>query len=80
MSKVIHQSIEVKTDGRGRPLMLAWERREVVVREVLDCWEEAGLWWEGELPRRVYRLMGRDGVVYEVHHSDQSWRLYRLYD
>jgi len=49
MTKVLQRRIRVQTH-RGQPALLTWEGAQVVVQEVLEQWEEAGLWWEGESP------------------------------
>lgn len=46
--------VETATDGRPTTLCLGTVRREV--QGVLDSWVEAGRWWEGEHPRRFYRV------------------------
>jgi hypothetical protein len=52
-----------------------------VVSEILDQWEEAGCWWQGEQARRVYRVQAAGGAIYELHHQPPAgWRLYRSYD
>jgi len=80
MTKRVDQPIAVTHDPRGRPQRFCWRRREVAIREILDHWEEAGCWWLGERPRRVYRARAADGALYELHHRADGWRLYRAFD
>ena len=80
MTKRLDQPIIVSADARGRPQRFRWKGREVTLREIVDHWEEAGCWWLGERPRRVYRARSSDGALYELHHQAEGWRLYRAYD
>lgn len=71
----------VSADPRGRPLRFQHRRRSLQVVEVLDAWEEAGCWWQGEEPRRLYRVLTDSGAVYELQHqADAGWQLMRVLD
>ncbi len=73
--------VSVSTDNRGRPVRFAHLRRVRRVQQLLDEWEEAGCWWQGEAPRRVYRVLTMEGTVCELHHHPPAgWRLVRTYD
>lgn len=73
--------IEVTQSGDGLPRIFRWRGRQITVRDVFDDWEEAGCWWLGEDPRRVYRVVASCGAAYELHHQASSgWRLHRVFD
>ena len=81
MSKRLDERIEVIADAQGRPLRLRRGPRQVQVQQIVDEWEEASCWWQGEKAIRVYRVLTSDGVVWELHyHASNHWRLYRIYD
>jgi len=81
MSKRIPQTVEVQVRQDGLPGGLRWAGRRIGIRRVFDDWEEAGCWWLQEEPRQVYRVVGDNGVAYELHHQASSgWRLYRVFD
>jgi hypothetical protein len=81
VSKRIDRAVEVRADDAGRPVRMQWRRRHSAVDEILDEWEEAGCWWQGEQARRVYCVRCAGGEVYELHHQPPGgWRLYRAYD
>jgi hypothetical protein len=80
MTKCLDQPITVIADRRGRPQRFRRGRRAAVISEIVDHWEEAGCWWLGERPRRVYRARSTDGALYELHHHADGWRLYHTYD
>lgn len=74
-------AVHAETDVRGRPVRFRQGRGVVQVAEILDAWEEAGCWWQGEEPRRVYRVLAAGGAVYELHHqSGAGWQLTRVFD
>lgn len=81
MSKRLDQAVQVTPDGGGRPARFRLGRRQIEVEEILEEWEEAGCWWQGEQARRVYCVRGGGGAVYELHHQPPAgWRLYRAFD
>ena len=73
------QSIRVRTDGRGRPLGFTlhgvWHEVESIVEE----WTEAGRWWEGETPRRFYRVAA-DGLFDLSRGGSAEWRVELAWD
>jgi hypothetical protein len=74
------RAITVLVDEQQRPAAFRLGRRRLEVQRVLDEWEEAGCWWRGEEPRRVYRVLA-EGAIYELHHlSSSGWELQRVYD
>jgi hypothetical protein len=81
MIKSVDRAIDVVEGSDGLPQAFRWRGRQVVVGEVLDDWEEAGCWWLQEEPRRVYRVCGTGGTVYELHYQPtHGWRLQRVFD
>jgi hypothetical protein len=75
------RTIPVLENPRGAPQAFSWRGRRVNVRQILDDWEEEGCWWLDEEPRRVYRVLGHDDTLYELHQFVASgWRLFRTYD
>jgi Domain of unknown function (DUF6504) len=75
------RAIQVEVGLREVPVAFRWRNRPIAVREILDDWEEAGCWWAGEAPRRVYRLLGSNGTVYELHQQAPcGWSLQRVFD
>lgn len=81
MSKRLDRAAQVNADAGGRPVRLRRGRELVEVEEILDEWEEAGCWWQGEQARRVYCVRCAGGAIYELHHQPPGgWRLYRAYD
>ena len=81
MSRRLEQLVHVAVDRRGWPLLFKWGQRQLRVRRIEDDWEEAGCWWLGEEPRRVFRLSAGNGAVYELHYQPSShWRLHSIVD
>ncbi len=74
------KSVLVELDGRGRPVRLQHRGGMVQVVAVVEEWEEAGCWWQGEETRRVYRVLTAGGVVCEMHGQGGEWRLVRVLD
>ncbi len=74
------QVVTVTVDQQQRPVAFRLGRRRLEVQRLLDEWEEAGCWWRGEAPRRVYRVLAGD-AIYELHHQPPAgWLLHRVYD
>jgi len=81
VSKRLEEKVQVITNARGHPLRLRRGRRQVRVRQLVDEWEEASRWWQGEQEMRVYRVLTSDGAMWELHRrASCDWRLYRIYD
>ena len=71
----------VVMDEWGRPRSFLHARRRIRIQEILDTWEEAGRWWQGEEVRRVYRVLTTAGTVCELHHQPiAGWQLHRVSD
>ncbi|MBA2667144.1 MAG: hypothetical protein H0U69_08940 [Trueperaceae bacterium] len=71
---------------QGPPHTLRWRdpaggrARSERVSRVLDDWDYAGRWWEGEV-RRHYLLLETDaGHTLEVYREGKAWCLSRLSD
>lgn len=81
MSKRLDIPLQAVDEHGGRPRAFRWQGRSIAVSEILEEWEEAGCWWQGEPVRRVFRVQTASGAIYELHHqSPAGWRLYRSYD
>ena len=72
--------------AQGTPRSLRWldvttgRPRSARVARVLDDWDYAGRWWEGEV-RRHYLLLETDaGTTLEVFREGNDWCLSRLSD
>jgi hypothetical protein len=71
--------------SQGLPRALRWvdpagRTRHADVVRVLDDWDYAGRWWEGEV-RRHYLLLETDaGHTLEVYREGDAWCLSRLAD
>jgi hypothetical protein len=71
--------------SRGVPRALRWvdpagRARSALVARVLDDWDYAGRWWEGEV-RRHYLLLETDaGHTLEIYREGDAWCLSRLGD
>ena len=71
--------------GARGPEPVTWVYRGARYRvvEVLECWEEAGRWWEQEPPATAWRVRVQQGGVMELimlHTSPPQWRLMRSWD
>jgi len=81
MLRPTDRTLSVLETPRGDPQAFLWRGRRVKVRQIVDDWEEEGCWWRDEEPRRVYRVLGHDETLYELHQLAASgWRLFRTYD
>jgi hypothetical protein len=70
----------------GRPERVRWQTSPGAhapfdrVVEVLDDWDYAGRWWEGEIRRHYYLLETERGCTLEVFREGERWCLSRLSD
>lgn len=81
MTKRLDEQVKVFVDVRGRPVCITRGRKSVRAVRLVDEWEEASQWWQGEQPIRVYRVLTSEGAVWELHRfAHGGWRLYRIYD
>ena len=78
MSGPTDRALTVIETPQGEPHLFLWRGHRVKVREIIDDWEEEGCWWRDEEPRRVYRVLGHDGTLYELHRLTLSgWQMFR---
>lgn len=63
----IVQKIDVQTLPDGSPETFAWRGRSYRVQQIIECWKEAGCWWDYEPEREVYRLLDSAGKTFELH-------------
>lgn len=66
-----------------RPSSFTYRGGRYVVQEVIDRWDETGRWWEQDIPITVWRVLCRDGGVYELgmaHKQPPEWRLLAIHD
>ncbi len=81
MTRLRQVPLAVETEG-DLPRRLArdgdWEK----VETILDCWRDAGCWWQGEEEKLFFRLCTGGGRVLEIYRQAGSgdWYLYREYD
>lgn len=90
MVKVLNNKIEVKTDGRGRPLVFSqgvrgnFRKVNYKVARILSWWREPGQWWEGEQVKLYLRLeavlMGGScsAGIFEIYRAGEEWYFHRL--
>jgi len=81
MSRVLESPIEVKLK-EGEPAGFAWRGTYYAVKEVLDCWKDAGCWWQGENTKIFYRVMTGQGSIFEIYRDTRqgAWLIYKIYD
>ena len=80
MTRIIGK--EVRVDERdGNPVAFTFRERYDIA-EVLECWQEAGEWWQGQQTREIFRVMTSLGGVFELERSvgSDDWRLYKVWD
>jgi hypothetical protein len=71
--------VQVETDRRGAPQRLRWGNEWRRVEQVLDGWHELGRWWDGEQPRRFWRVeIG--GVCDLSLDGERVWRVEVVWD
>ena len=68
--------IKVICDARGRPSQVKGQ----AVQAIFEHWQDTGRWWAGETEKTFYRLLCRDGSLYEIFWDRQNWYLYKTYD
>lgn len=90
MSRIINQPVQMTArpstwPGVRTPEPVSWVLRGARYRvaEILDCWEEAGRWWEQDAPATAWRVRVQHQGVMELimlHTSPPQWRLMRSWD
>lgn len=83
MTRIVNRPAEVTMGPGGEPLdfrLKGFARQRV--RTVLDCWSEAGRWWEQEDEQITYRVSTEPGGIYELTWTPalKRWTLYKSYD
>lgn len=79
--------------ARGpEPVVWTWRGGRYRVKQIVDCWEEAGRWWEFqdstttpmEAPATTWRVMLQSGGIVELAmlHTQPApiWIWYKSYD
>lgn len=62
---------------QGNPQAFIWRGQRIKVKQIIDDWEEEGCWWRDEEPRYVFRVLGQNDVLYELHRFVASgWRMF----
>lgn len=77
--RIIDRPVTVTTDTGGKPQQFTYHGRQRV-KAIIDCWTEAGEWWDGERERLVYRVLSERGGMFELELRNGEWRLYKEYD
>jgi hypothetical protein len=68
--------IKVICDSQGMPYRV----KDQPVQAILEHWQDTGRWWAGESEKTFYRLVCKNGSVYEIFFDQQHWYLYKTYD
>ncbi len=79
MSKIIDQPVLMVSDKED-PRRFFWFKRWVNVSRIIDRWKEIGRWWEDDAEKLFFRILSREGEVYEIYSEKQRWNLYKVYD
>ena len=73
---MITVGVQVVANARGEPVRVRNRGRWRQIAHIADAWEEAGCWWRGETPRRIFRVLTVEGAAYELHHqASAGWQL-----
>ena len=82
MARIMNKPADVTMGPGGRPVAFKWSGGRYRVREVLDCWLEAGRWWEQESEKMNWRVATVEGGVFELtcDPGGRKWCLYKAYD
>lgn len=75
----IGQPVDVIPSADGRPKAIVLSGVQRPVSRILDTWVEAGRWWEGEEPRRFYRV-DAGGIFDLSYDSLHQWRVEVIWD
>lgn len=81
MSRVREHPIHVRLKG-GQPAGFTWRNNFYAIKQVLDCWKDAGCWWEGENTKIFYRVIAVQGSIFEIYLDTRqdAWFIYKIYD
>jgi len=82
MTRIINRPADVVMGPGGVPVAFRWPGGRHRVTDVLDCWLEAGRWWEQEGEKTTYRVATNGGGIYELtwDPAAKKWHLYKAYD
>lgn len=82
MTRLIEESIEVRSDSRDLPCFFRWRRRSFRVARILEQWKDVGTWWSGEEEKHFFRIQLETGGLAEIFRkkTGREWILYRLWD
>ncbi len=75
----LSQPITVHTNAAGGPRVIELSGAQRPIVRVLDRWLETGRWWEGEAPRRFWRVEA--GGLFDLSCDEQGqWRVEAVWD
>ena len=69
--------VNVKLNARNSPHSFEWRGRIYRVKEVQECWQLMGAWWDGESERTFFRVQTDKGGIYELcfDHGRSVWSM-----
>lgn len=81
MVKLKDCPIKVKTNSFRIPLSFCWKRTWFPVEAILECWEDTGCWWKGEIEKTFFRVASGK-QIFELYNEKDSahWHLYGIFD
>lgn len=81
MGRVVERPVNVRSE-QGQPVGFSWQGKHYQVTTILDCWKDAGCWWEGEGTKIFYRVAVPGGGLFELYRDIQTgtWFMYKIYD
>jgi hypothetical protein len=81
MGRVLDRPVNVRLE-QGQPVGFSWQGVFYQVAKILDCWKDAGCWWEGESTKLFYRVAVSDGGLFELYRDtrEDTWFMYKIYD
>jgi hypothetical protein len=82
MSRLVEQPITGMTlDARRYPRTCTCQGRRWQVQRVVEAWQDAGAWWEGEEEKTFWRVVVSGGGIVELYQTKKGdWSLYRIWD
>lgn len=66
LTRLINVPVAVRVDAAGKPLDFTYKGLRHRIVRVLEVWQEAGEWWEGQGDRTVYRVATAGGGIFEL--------------
>ncbi|HHW06948.1 MAG TPA: hypothetical protein GXX34_05365 [Clostridia bacterium] len=81
MSRVLECPVKVRLK-EGKPAGFGWRGTYYPIQRILDCWKDAGCWWEGENTKIFYRVIAVQGSIFEIYLDTRqdAWFIYKIYD